>query len=158
MKEINCPSLQEPIFQVIRKIFYLGKALNDVLEQEILSEYNLSKASIFILHFLSWNGEMTISELQEINEGHLSNMSQRVSFLQKRGLVCRGAPDEADRRKVPIRLTPEGKRVEAALFARIKDFHRECERRMPEKDLQKLLELLEVFEKKCMLQSPSKIC
>ncbi|MBU3805079.1 MAG: MarR family transcriptional regulator [Candidatus Cellulosilyticum pullistercoris] len=62
-----------------------------------------------ILKILLTEGEITQKELQERLGIQSGSMSEIVLKLEGNGLICR-AKDEADKRKIKLKITEEGKR------------------------------------------------
>lgn len=71
----------------------------------------LSSTSVKILGMLSHHKSLTPSQIIEMNNSTKSNISQRLSFLEKEGLITRDyATDKKDKRKVKVLLTDLGEK------------------------------------------------
>lgn len=79
---------------------------------------------------------MTASELIEITGATKSNMSQRLSFLEKEKYIIRTyASDKKDKRKITIELTLAGKEMIADLEKRFKKAQISFEKKFTAKEI-----------------------
>ncbi len=73
----------------------------------------LSLAKLTILGFLYNKGPVTATALAARERIRPQSLTRLVAFLEERGFVSR-QPDEADRRRLLITITPAGKKALAA--------------------------------------------
>ena len=94
----------------VSNIFRVATAVRNHFEQSVLSEQQLSWSAFVALFVLRVWGEQESSELADqigISGGTLTGV---LKTLEKKGLAER-RPNERDRRRVLVSLTPEGLRV-----------------------------------------------
>jgi DNA-binding MarR family transcriptional regulator len=105
----------------ISNIYRAAAAVRQRSEREVLSDYNLSFGGFTILWVLWVWDEMEAARLaHECNlaKGTLTGM---VTTLEKQGLVERTRV-ESDRRRVTVKLTPQGTNTIDELFPRFNKF------------------------------------
>lgn len=79
---------------------------------------------------------MTASALIETTGATKSNLSQRLSFLEKENYIIRTyASDKKDKRKITIKLTPAGKEIIADLEKRFKKAQISFEKKFSKKEI-----------------------
>jgi DNA-binding MarR family transcriptional regulator len=104
--------LTEAASAIRRSVVRLVRRLRLERAEEALSLFKLS-----ILGMLYRKGPVTATELATREQIRPQSLTRLLASLEKRGLVSR-QPDGADRRRLLITLTPEGKKALAA------DIHR----------------------------------
>ncbi|MDD5464329.1 MAG: transcriptional regulator [Candidatus Moranbacteria bacterium] len=128
--EINDPT------SPVEPIICLTHRFESIVNKYFFQPMNLSAISVKILKLLQENDSMTASALIEITGATKSNMSQRLSFLEKEGYLTRTyASDSKDKRKIFIRLMPDGKKKIADLEKRFKKAKISFEKKFTEKEL-----------------------
>lgn len=104
MKKTDSSSPVEPIICITHR-------LEAIANKYVFQPMGLSHMSMNILKSLAINGPLTSSELIKITSATKSNMSQRLSFLEKEDYVARThEKNSPDKRKVMIKLTASGKK------------------------------------------------
>ncbi len=111
------PDLDVAPMQVLSRVTRLARHL-DLARRQAFAEHGLETWEFDVLSALRRAGKpYTLSPGRLLRETMVTSgtMTNRVDRLAKKGLVER-LPDEADRRGVLVRLTPQGRaRVDAAL-------------------------------------------
>ncbi len=111
------PDLDTAPMQVLSRVTRLARHL-DLARRQAFAEHGLETWEFDVLSALRRTGKpYELSPGRLIRETMVTSgtMTNRVDRLTTKGLVQR-LPDEADRRGVLVRLTPEGRqRVDAAL-------------------------------------------
>lgn len=126
-----CLQLEQVSVRVIRR---LGQELSSILEE------GMSPAQFLVMRLLGQSGGMKVSELSEYLGVTLSAITSLSDRLASVGLVTRER-DEADRRLVWLRLTEAGRAKLAELEAKRMDLMRRYLGRLPEADMDRLLEI-----------------
>ncbi|NTW26970.1 MAG: ArsR family transcriptional regulator [Candidatus Moranbacteria bacterium] len=104
MKKNDTSSPIEPIICITHR-------LEAIANKYVFQPMGFSHMSMKILKSLATSGPLTSSDLIRITSATKSNMSQRLSFLEKEDYVTRThAENTGDKRKVIIKLTASGKR------------------------------------------------
>ncbi len=120
----------------VEPIVCLAHRFESIVNKYVFQPMNLSAISVKILKLLQENSSMTASALIEMTGATKSNMSQRLSFLEKEGYLTKTyASDSKDKRKISIRLTPAGKEKIADLEKRFKKAKISFEKKFTEKEL-----------------------
>ena len=88
-----------------RSVVRLVRRLRLERDDEVLSLFKLS-----ILGILYRKGPITATDLATREHIRSQSLTRLLAFLEKRGLVSR-QPDEADRRRLLIAITAEGKKA-----------------------------------------------
>jgi DNA-binding MarR family transcriptional regulator len=132
---------------VFTRVTRVGLLL-DAFQHRCLDEFGLRFVDFSVLRVVELAGQLTPSELAELTLRSTGGMTQIVDRLVKQGLVLR-SPDEKDRRKVVIVLTPKGRRLTdkaqvayARERARVLDPLSEAELHEIDAAVRRLLELL----------------
>ncbi|EKD58375.1 MAG: hypothetical protein ACD_56C00141G0005 [uncultured bacterium] len=94
----------------LHSIVCLAHRVEGMANKYIFLPMGLSSTSVKILGMLSHHAFLTPSQIIEMSSSTKSNISQRLSFLEKEGLIARDyASDRRDKRKVKVTLTSKGK-------------------------------------------------
>lgn len=94
----------------LHSIVCLAHRMEAMANKYIFIPMGLSSTSVKILGMLSHNSSLTPSQILEMSNSTKSNISQRLNFLEKEGLIVRDyASDQKDKRKVKVKLTEKGK-------------------------------------------------
>lgn len=102
-------------------IILLSRRLEALADKHVYRPMGLSETSIKMLGLLKNKGLLTPSDFMETIGATKSNISQRLSFLEKRNYVSKVyARDHNDKRKVFVKLTSAGKKKVVGLEARVK--------------------------------------
>lgn len=93
-------------------IIHTAMRLENIGNKHIFSLFGMTATSIKIMFVLKKCPECkTPTKILEIIGGTRSNISQRLDFLEKQGLVTRKHADiKSDKRKVILSLTSKGKK------------------------------------------------
>ena len=97
--------LNEAASSIRRSVFRLVRRMRVERADEALSLYKIS-----ILGMLYRKGAVTATELATLEHIRPQSLTRLLASLEKRGFVLR-QPDRADRRRLLITLTPEGKKA-----------------------------------------------
>ncbi|MCK9378545.1 MAG: transcriptional regulator [Candidatus Moranbacteria bacterium] len=98
-------------FSPAEAMICLSHRLELIADKYIFKPMGLSSISVKILMLLKNGSQMTVSELIKKTGATKSNMSQRLTFLEKEQYITRNyASDSNDKRKVLIKLTFSGKK------------------------------------------------
>ncbi len=120
----------------VEPIVCMTHRFESIVNKYVFQPMNLSSISVKILKLLHENASMTASALVEITGATKSNMSQRLSFLEKEGFLTRTyASDNKDKRKILINLTSLGKEKITDLEKRFKKAKISFEKKFTEKEL-----------------------
>lgn len=121
----------------VEPIIRLAHRFESIVDKYVFQPMKLSPIGLKILTLLKENdGEMTVSELIKKTETTKSNMSQRLSFLEKEAYIRRKkAKKNIDKRTVLIVLTPSGKKRLADLGQRLEKAHISFEKKLTKKEL-----------------------
>jgi len=129
MKNATASSPVEPIICLTHRF-------EAIANKYVFQPMGLSSISMKILKLLKLNESMTASELIEITGATKSNMSQRLSFLEKEKYIIRTyASDKKDKRKITIELTLAGKEMIADLEKRFKKAQISFEKKFTAKEI-----------------------
>ena len=130
MKKNNCISPAE-------SIICLAHRLEAIANKYVFQPMGLSAVSMKILKLLSIHEQLTASDLIAMINSTKSNMSQRLNFLEKEKYIVRTHDaDDHDKRKIRIKLTPQGKRMILNLEKRFKKAQISFEEKFSAKDLE----------------------
>ena len=80
----------------------------------ILSSLGLGRSHRRVLHVVGRQPDVTLADLVDVVRLTKQSLSRVIKELEARGLLTRGA-SQLDRRRRPLRLTPEGKALEERL-------------------------------------------
>lgn len=105
-------------------------------------QMGISLAQLFVLQQLAERAAESLNDLAERTATHQSSVSVVVRRLVDRGLVTRVA-SAADRRRIEIDVTPEGRQLLAGAPVTIQTQMMNALRRMPAADQAQLADLLE---------------
>lgn len=105
----------------IEPIVCLAHRFEAIANKYVFQPMGFSAISMHILRLLKTNGPLTASDLIKATGATKSNMSQRLSFLEKEKYISRSHPgNTSDKRKITIKLTPAGKAKIADLEKRFR--------------------------------------
>ncbi|MEI7890399.1 MAG: transcriptional regulator [bacterium] len=94
----------------IEPIVCLAHRLEAIGNKYVFKPMGLSSTSVHILKLLHINKQLTSSDLIKLTGANKSNISQRLSFLEKEHYIKKTIPDNiTDRRKITLELTSNGK-------------------------------------------------
>lgn len=103
----------------VEPIICLAHRFEAIANKYVFQPMGLSSISMKILKLLRTQGSLTVSDLTEMTHATKSNISQRLSFLEKENFITRTyGSDKNDRRKIVIELTPAGQEKIADLQKR----------------------------------------
>lgn len=120
----------------IAPIICLAHRFESIGNKYIFKPMGLSHTSIHILKLLERDKRLTSSDLIKITNASKSNMSQRLSFLEKEGYITRSyAKDSKDKRKIFIQITENGKKKITAIEKRIKQAQISFEKKFTKEEL-----------------------
>lgn len=106
----------------LHSIVCLSHRIEAIANKYIFMPMNLSSTSVAILGMLAHHKSLTPSQILEMSNSTKSNISQRLRFLEKEGLITRDyGSDKLDKRKVKVMLTTKGKE-------KLKEMHRVMEK------------------------------
>jgi DNA-binding MarR family transcriptional regulator len=136
-------------------IVCLAARLENIADRYVFGPMGMSAASFKILGVLSHADRMTPGEILRFTGGSKSNVSQRLRFLEKEGLIRRLSDSGAkDRRHVAVSLTPAGRKKVASVARQFAKAHLKLEEHFTKKEIQahlaffrKLGNVLEAEEK-----------
>ncbi len=123
-------------------LVFTAMRLESIAESNIMKPMGLSASSFRILVALQNLGPQTPSELIETLGSSKSNLTQRLSWLEKKSLVSLKRNKKGDRRKVSVKLTIAGKKKLATTAKLIKEKNLEIEKYFNKNEAQLLLKLL----------------
>lgn len=129
--EHYCMDLEQVSVKVIRR---LGQEVSSMLAE------GMSSAQFLVMRLLGQSGGMKVSELSDYLGVTLSAVTSLCDRLASVGLLTRER-DEGDRRLVWLRLTEAGREKLAELEAKRIDLMRRYLGRLPEEDMDRLLEI-----------------
>ena len=114
------------------------------LFQEQLSGFDISSEQYNILRILRGNrgGTYNLCEVQERMLNRTANATRLVEKLRRRGLVSR-QPNEEDRRRVDIAISPEGLALLAEMDEPTKEMNRRTAQALTSGEARTLTQLLE---------------
>lgn len=126
----------------------------NIIEKIALKPYNISMISgrimLVIVHFK----KISQSEIAEYVLTSNSNLSQRLNFLEKKGLIVRSfAGDKNDKRKVMISPTKKGEELFWEIFEKVADIKEKILNNFTKEELEghakfglKMSKILDKFE------------
>lgn len=126
-----CLQLEQVSLKVMRR---LGRELSSILEE------GMSPAQFLVMRLLGQSGGMKVTEMSDYLGVTLSAITSLSDRLGSAGLVTRER-DEGDRRLVWLRLTEAGRTRLAELEAKRLDLMKRYLGRLPEEDIDRLLEI-----------------
>lgn len=113
MKEYEPLSPLEPLILAAMRIEHIGT-------KHLFGPLGLTSASVKMLRLLECRGSISPGEMPEVLGTTKSNVSQRLAFLEKEGLVRRNyGASLRDKRLAAVSLTPAGKRKLSAIRQRL---------------------------------------
>ena len=112
--------------------------------QRLLKEFDISNEQYNILRILRGNrrGTYNLCEVQERMLNQTANATRLVEKLRKRGLVSR-QPNDEDRRRVDIAITPEGLGRLAEMDPPTEQMSRQTAKALTSEEARTLTQLLE---------------
>ena len=98
-------------------IIFTAMRLEHVVNRSVFEPLGLTSSSVKIIGLLKHRGQMTSREISEFLGSSKSNITQRLNFLQKNGLIRRlTATNLKDGRKIAVELTDLGlKKIKALM-------------------------------------------
>ncbi|MCT4592123.1 MAG: MarR family transcriptional regulator [Candidatus Gracilibacteria bacterium] len=135
-----------PFQTIIKDIVNAGNRLENIGNQCVFLPLGITSSSFQILVFLNLHKSLTPSEIKKYTGGKLSNISQRISVLEKKELVKRRYPSrQSDKRQVFIEMTPKGKELYKKASAQIRKAHTKVEEFFTVQDLDKFVDYFTKF-------------
>lgn len=120
----------------IEPIVCLAHRFEAIANKYVFQPMGLSSISMKILKLLKHHGPLTASDLISMTSATKSNMSQRLSFLEKERYINKSyASDKKDKRKIIIDLTPTGKEMIANLEKRFEKAQISFKKKFSEKEI-----------------------
>ncbi|EKE18857.1 MAG: hypothetical protein ACD_9C00212G0003 [uncultured bacterium] len=120
----------------VEPIICLAHRFESIANKYVFGPMGLSGASMKILKLLKLHGSLTSSNLVEMTNATKSNISQRLSFLEKEKYIIKTyASDNQDKRKVIIELTESGKEMISDLEKRFKKAHISFEKKFTKQEI-----------------------
>lgn len=93
----------------LHSIMCLAHRIETIGNKYLFSPIGLSSSSAQILGMLSFHKSLTPTQILEMSNSTKSNISQRLSFLEKEGWIERDyGSNTKDKRKVDVVLTKQG--------------------------------------------------
>jgi MarR family transcriptional regulator, organic hydroperoxide resistance regulator len=121
----------------------------DIHSRRMNQNYQITSPQLICIHTLAGEGEMTQSALSKSVNLSVSTVNGIIDRLEKKGLIAR-IRDTVDRRKVFLKLTPEGRRLAESAPSLMQERFSQSLRRLPELEqatiavsLEKIVELME---------------
>lgn len=95
---------------VAKLIIFTAARLEQFANVYVFKPMGLTTTAVKIMGLLHFHGPLTPTDILKLIGGTKSNVTQRLNFLEKSGLVDRAAPKKtsSDRRKKMIKLTAGG--------------------------------------------------
>lgn len=94
----------------LHSIVCLAHRVEGLANKHIFMPMGLSSISVKILGMLAHHKSLTPGQILEMSQSTKSNISQRLKFLEKEGLITRDyGSDKNDKRLVKVILTSKGK-------------------------------------------------
>ncbi|MEI8103805.1 MAG: MarR family transcriptional regulator [Candidatus Moraniibacteriota bacterium] len=125
-----------PLSSPIEPIICLAHRIEAIADTYVFKPMGISAMSMKILQLLKNHESLTPSDLIQMLHSTKSNISQRLNFLEKEKYITRiYASDEADKRKVAVRLTLVGKRMISTLEKRFRKAHISFEKKFTEREI-----------------------
>lgn len=129
MKRADTSSPIEPIVCLAHRFEAIGN-------KYIFKPMGFSPISMKILQLLKENVQLTSGQLIEMTGATKSNLSQRLSFLEKERFITRNhTSDDNDKRKILIKITATGKERISDLEKRLTQAQISFEKKFSEKEL-----------------------
>ncbi|NTV41400.1 MAG: ArsR family transcriptional regulator [Candidatus Moranbacteria bacterium] len=120
----------------VEPIICLAHRFEAIANKYVFQPMGFSAISMQILKLLKNNGPLTASELIKMTNATKSNMSQRLSFLEKEKLVFKACDCHCrDKRKITVKLTPAGKEKIDNLEKRFKKAQISFEKKFTAKEI-----------------------
>lgn len=128
--------------QIAGSIIYIGARLESIANHYVFAPMGISSVSVKILGMLCCGRALSPSEILERLGGTKSNVSQRLNFLEKEGLIERTHANQ-DRRKVAIQLTKKGTERMNAIMERLTKAQISLESKFSKQELQQHRKFIE---------------
>ena len=123
-------------------------------QKHIFAQADLSSVSAKILFVINMHHHISPSDIHEALGGTMSNISQRITYLEKNGFIKR-IHSTSDKRKISLDLTPLGKQKTAVIEKWLKKGNVCIEKQFTKKEVaqhfafcKKLHTILDTAEKK----------
>jgi DNA-binding MarR family transcriptional regulator len=116
--------------------------LEALSERYLFKPAGISSASFKMLAFIKNNNGCSPSSILDYRGGTKSNITQRLNLLERQGLIFSSRPQEGDRRKVILQLTPAGARKLGEVLDNIKKSRIHMEKFFTKKELQSHLKFM----------------
>ncbi|HMN19146.1 MAG TPA: MarR family transcriptional regulator [Candidatus Moranbacteria bacterium] len=130
MKKYEPLSPLEPLILAAMRIEHLGT-------KHLFGPLGLTSSSVKMLRLLECRGSASPGDMLAVLGTTKSNMSQRLAFLEKEGLICRNYGKNAkDKRRATVALTTEGKKKLAAVRKRLLKGRTELMKEFSRKELE----------------------
>ena len=92
-----------------KMIVFTAGRLVEFANNNVFKPIGLTSSGIIIMHIIKQRNAIMPSELLKFIGGTKSNITQRLNFLEKNGLIARSpSPNVNDRRKIIVKLTSRG--------------------------------------------------
>lgn len=121
----------------LHSIVCLAHRIEGLANKHIFMPMGLSSISVKILGMLAHHKSLTPGQILEMSQSTKSNISQRLKFLEKEGLVTRDyGSDENDKRLVKVILTTKGKEKLKVMLRMMEKAKLSVEKKFTEAELQ----------------------
>ena len=130
------------------------KAMRRSIAEELSNE-DLTPPQFSVLRMLAKKGALPMNRISQDMLVTPPNITGLIDRLESNKLVRRGASEE-DRRAIMIELTPEGKKVQAAVAKRYNEFMRDVLHKFTHDEQRTLRTLLTKLEEQILLRRRKK--
>lgn len=129
--------------EISGSLIYVAARLEAIANRYVFLPMGLSSASVKILGILHCDKAMSPGEILEKIGGTKSNISQRLNFLEKEGLIERTYAQYAgDKRKVAIQATPLGEKRLHEILQRLRKANVKLESNFTKQEINELRNFL----------------
>lgn len=120
---------------IIEPIIFTASRLEAIADKCLFRPIGINLSSVKIMGLLSHRQLMTPTEILELAGGTKSNISQRLTFLEKKGYIKTQKNTSGDKRKISVELTLTGKSKLREMQKHIRKVKLELESKFTKKEI-----------------------
>lgn len=128
---------------IVEPLIYTAARLEAIANKYVFAKCGLSSTSVKILRTLSKHDSLTASGIIDVIGGTKSNISQRITVLERTLLIKRSSAQSKDKRTIAVRITPQGGRKLKEVDARLEKAKLSLEQNLTAKEIKDYLAFME---------------